>query len=84
MVQTLRPEVVEQSARYDTLTLPIEILHGTEDETVYLSVHAAPLAQQLDNAHLTPLEGIGHMPHHVVPDDIVAAIDRAAARAGLP
>lgn len=80
MVKSLRPEIVEQSKRYDALTMPIELLHGTADKTVYLTVHAGPLSEKLENAHLTALDGIGHMPHHIVPDMIAAAVDRAAAR----
>ena len=83
MVKTLRPHVVEQSARYDELTLPIELLHGTADTSVYLTVHSGPLSERLDNAKLTVLDGIGHMPHHTSPGEIAAAVDRAASRAGL-
>ncbi len=82
-VRALRPYVVEQSQRYGEIQLPIEILHGTEDTTVYREVHAEPLADMLPNARLTILDGIGHMPHHVVPGDIEAAIDRAKERARL-
>ncbi len=80
MVKSLRPEIVEQSKRYDELQMPIELLHGTADKTVYLTVHAGPLSERMENAHLTPLEGIGHMPHHIVPEQISAAVDRAAKR----
>lgn len=82
-VRALRPFIVEQSERYREIQLPIEILHGTEDTTVYREVHAEPLADMLPNARLTILDGIGHMPHHVVPGDIEAAIDRAKERARL-
>ncbi|MGI9395130.1 MAG: alpha/beta fold hydrolase [Boseongicola sp.] len=82
-VRALRPNIVEQSGRYEQIFLPVEILHGTEDTTVYLEIHAKPLADMLQDANLTVLKGVGHMPHHIVPDDIVAAIDRAATRAGL-
>lgn len=82
-VNTLRPKVVEQSSGYDVLTLPIEILHGTEDTTVYLDVHARPLADRMANANLTILDGAGHMTHHTRIDDILAAVGRATERAGL-
>lgn len=82
-VNSLRPYVVEMAKRYPDLKLPVEILHGTADTIVPLRVHSEPLAQALPNATLTRLEGVGHMPQHAVPDDVVAAIDRAAARAGL-
>ena len=82
-VNTLRSFIVEQSKRYDEITTPIEIVHGTDDTTVYASIHAEPLAEAMENVIFTPLPGLGHMPHYVVPEDVTAAIDRAAARAGL-
>ncbi|MBT8459172.1 MAG: alpha/beta hydrolase [Boseongicola sp.] len=82
-VNTLRPFIVEQSKRYDEITSPVEIVHGTDDTTVFASIHAEPLAEAMENVYFTPLPGLGHMPHYVVPDDVTAAIDRAAARAGL-
>ncbi len=82
-VNRLRPKVVAQAKRYDEITQPIEIVHGTEDQTVFADVHALPLAAQLMNANVTLLEGIGHMPHHNASGDVIAAVDRAAERAGL-
>ena len=82
-VKTLRPHLVEMSARYPSLTLPVEIVHGTADTTVGLHIHAEPLMDTLPNARLTLLDGIGHAPHHIAPKAVVAAIDRAAERAGL-
>jgi len=80
----LRPHIVEMSERYAAeLTMPIEIVHGAEDTTVPLSIHSEPFAALVSTAHLTVLEGIGHMPHHADPAATIAAIDRAAARARL-
>ena len=81
-VNTLRPHVVEMSARYPELTLPIEIVHGTADLTVPIHVHAEEVIKIVPSATLTRLEGVGHMPQHADPAAVVAAIDRAAARAG--
>lgn len=80
-ITTLRPHVVEMSPHYATITAPTEIVHGTEDIIVPLSVHSDPLSRQIPGAVLTPLPGIGHMPHHAAPQDVIAAIDRAAERA---
>lgn len=82
-VNHLRPHVVEMSARYPDLTLPIEMVHGDLDDTVPLTVHAGPLSELAPTATLTVLKGVGHMPHHIDPDAAIAAIDRAASRAGL-
>lgn len=83
-VLTLRPHIVEMSQQYrQTLTMPVEILHGEADTTVPLDVHSIPLSKQLTNGTLTVLPGVGHMPHHARPDVTLTAIDRAAAKAGL-
>ncbi len=82
-IEVLRPALVEMSPRYGTLNLPVEIVHGNADAVVPIDIHSDRLVQQIPNAVLTRLPGIGHMPHHVAPDAVVAAIDRAASRAGL-
>jgi len=79
----LREELREMRRAYPNLMMPIEILHGTSDDIVGLSVHAEKLAAEAPDARLTTLPGIGHMPHHVAPEAVIAAIDRAAAKAGL-
>lgn len=83
-VWTLRPHIVEMSQDYTaTLTMPVEIVHGTADTIVPPDVHADVLAEQLVDARYTRLDNVGHMPQHVVPDTVVRIIDRAAERAGL-
>lgn len=82
-VNTLRPKVVAMSKRYPELTLPIEIVHGTADTTVPIHVHAEEVIKIVPTAELDRRAGVGHMPHHAEPEVTVAAIDRAAARAGL-
>lgn len=82
-VNTLRPQIVDLAPTYGTLDLPVEILHGDADTTVPLTIHSGPLSDLIQGANLTVLEGVGHMPHHARPDALLAAINRAAARAGL-
>ena len=82
-VNTLLPEIKKMVPKYDTLTMPVELIHGTADTIVPLDVHAAIATPQLPDAVLTTLPGIGHMPQHVTQPDVIAAIDRAATRAGL-
>lgn len=82
-VNSLRPFVVEMSALYPSLTMPVALVHGTADEIVPLAVHSGPLSSLLPNAELTVLEGVGHMPQHADPAQIEAVIDRTAERAGL-
>ncbi len=82
-VNTLYPNVVALKTRYPELTLPIEILHGTADTTVPIDIHAREIVKIVPSVRVTELEGVGHMPHHVDPKAAIAAIDRAADRAGL-
>lgn len=76
-------EIKELVPLYGQITAPTEIVHGTADTTVGLEIHSEKLVQQISGAVLTRLPGIGHMVHHVAEDEVVAAIDRAAKRAGL-
>jgi pimeloyl-ACP methyl ester carboxylesterase len=79
-VNTLRAELVTMEPRYPSLTLPIELVHGSADTIVPLQIHSGPVSQLLPNATLTVIPGAGHMPHHSHQDQVIAAIDRAALR----
>ncbi|KUF11737.1 alpha/beta fold hydrolase [Pseudoponticoccus marisrubri] len=82
-VNVLRPALEQMSTRYDTLDLPVELLHGTADTIVGLDIHSRGAAALLPDAALTVLEDVGHMPHHARPGAALEAIHRAARRAGL-
>lgn len=79
----LKPQIAAMMPKYASVDVPTEIVHGDADTTVWLSVHAQPLSRDIPGAKLTTLPGVGHMPHHADPAAVEAAIDRAAARAGL-
>lgn len=81
-VTGLRPHIVEMSALYPGLTLPVEILHGTADTIVPSAIHAEPLAATLPRARLTLMPGTGHMPHHARPEVLLAALSRIRATTG--
>ncbi|MGZ9812394.1 alpha/beta fold hydrolase [Pseudoroseicyclus sp. H15] len=82
-VLALREDLAEQSQGYGALQMPVEIIHGTADRTVDLDIHARGMDALLPHSNVTVLEGVGHMPHHADPEATVAAIRRAASRAGL-
>lgn len=82
-VTGLKPHVTRMAGEYPRLDLPVEILHGEADTIVPARIHAIPLSQRLPDATLTLLPDAAHMPHHTHPDAVIAAIHRAAARAGL-
>ena len=82
-VNTLLPFITEMATRYATIDMPVEILHGDADRSVPIDIHSIPLSHLIPGANLTILPGVGHMPHHIDPDAVIAAIDRVATRAGL-
>ena len=64
------------SKKYSGLYLPVEIIHGEKDFLIPADVHAYDFVDQLPNANLTILKGVGHMAHHVNPYSIKRAIER--------
>ncbi|PLL13197.1 alpha/beta hydrolase [Tabrizicola sp. TH137] len=82
-VTNLRPHVVRMAEAYPRLSMPVEILHGTADDVVPHDIHALPLSRLLPDGNLVLIDGAGHMPHHTHPEAVIAAIHRAAQRAGL-
>ncbi len=81
--RNLLAEVIDLSPKYTEITVPVEILHGANDTAVGLGIHSAPLHDKIDGSVLTVLPGQGHMITHTATDDVIAAIDRVADRAGL-
>ena len=79
-INALRAELVTMEPRYPSLTLPVELIHGTVDTIVPLDIHSAPLSQLLPNAAVTVIPGAGHMPHHTHTEEVIAAILRATLR----
>ncbi len=82
-VNALRAEVLAMEPLYAGLALPVELIHGDADPIVPLHIHSEPLSRRLPDAALTVITGAGHMPHHAHLAEVTAAVDRAAARAGL-
>ena len=82
-VNPLLPHVLEMEAKYPRLSMPIEWVHGARDRICPPEIHPAAFAAAVPHARLTMLGGVAHMPHHTAPEAVEAAVDRAAARAGL-
>ncbi|MEP5630650.1 MAG: alpha/beta hydrolase [Tateyamaria sp.] len=82
-VNFLRPQVVEMSAHYGEINVPVEMVHGDADAIVPVSIHAARIPDHIKGANLTVLPGVGHMPQHADPRAVIDAIDRVASRSGL-
>ena len=79
----LKDEITAMVPAYARIAVPVELVHGTADDIVSLTIHAEQFVAEVPGADLTRLAGIGHMLHHVARSEVIAAIDRAAARARL-
>lgn len=71
---TLKDEIRAMIPRYSQIEVPVEMVHGTADRTVWIELHAERVAPMIERANLTILEGIGHMPHHAAAAEIVQVI----------
>lgn len=76
----LHPFVSMQAPHYSQIEIPTQIVCGDADKIVP-DLHSIEVHKQINNSHLRVLSGIGHMPHHVCVDEVVAAIHRAVMQA---
>src|SRR4051794_35888570 len=77
----MTPSVMELEQHYRELTLPVVILTGGDDQIADVGRQSKRLHQELPQSELIVLPGLGHMVHHLAPDQVIKAIDRAAALA---
>jgi len=80
-IAALKAFVAEQAPRYREIGVPTIVLTGTDDATVAPHIHARAFARAVPHARLITLAGIGHMPHHVSADNVVAAVEQLPMRA---
>jgi pimeloyl-ACP methyl ester carboxylesterase len=73
-VAELKNNLAAMAQRYGGITAPVTILTGDCDDAVSPDVHARALAKALPQARLEILPGVGHMPHHAMPERVVAAV----------
>ena len=82
-VAGLHAYVTRQAPRYASIKAPTVIITGDRDTVVSPDIHARAFAAKVPQSKLVVLEGVGHMPHHVAADRVVAAIDEVTAEATL-
>jgi pimeloyl-ACP methyl ester carboxylesterase len=73
-------------SRYRDITVPENVIAGSDDLVVNPTVHSVRLADVLPNASLSIIEGAGHMIQHTAPEQLVAAVranTAAAARVNV-
>lgn len=79
-VARLKHHMARLSRRYGELELPIEAVAGTADTVLSPQIHAMRLAAEVEHANLVLLPDVGHMPHWVAQETVLAALERLIAR----
>lgn len=72
---TMRPQIVAQSQRYSSLDMPITLIHGVEDTSVPLQIHAQEFVKHVPQAKLRTIAEMGHAALQLAPKDVIQAID---------
>jgi hypothetical protein len=62
------------SEQYKELAVPVRLIAGSDDRIVDTDQHSARLHRELGMSTFRNVPGIGHMVHHAVPDEVLAAI----------
>jgi pimeloyl-ACP methyl ester carboxylesterase len=79
----MTPSVMELQEHYRELKLPVVILTGGDDQIADVERQSKRLHEEIPQSELTVLPGLGHMVHHLAPDQVIKAINRAAALADM-
>lgn len=80
-VRNMKRFLFAQAPRMPEIVAPTAIVTGDRDGVVLAHIHARGAARDIPGARLTILPGVGHAPHHVAGEAIVAAILETAERA---
>ena len=75
---TMVSAVRAMQRRYRDLRMPVVILAGTEDRVVNHRKHAVRLHQDIAHSALRLVQGVGHMVHHAVPQQVVDVVEASA------
>src|SRR3954447_19144030 len=74
----MTPAVMDLEQHYRELTMPVVILTGGDDQIVGVGRESRRLHEEIPQSEFIALPGLGHMVHHLAPDQVIKAIDRAA------
>lgn len=76
-MQALLAYVTQANKHYGEIDVPCRIITGDADAIVP-GLHSHAFHEKVAHSTLTILPGVGHMPHHVAVEAVVAEIDAAA------
>ena len=70
----LSEAVAELSRHYGELRVPVRLIAGSDDRVVDTELHSARLHREVETSTFQCVPSCGHMVHHAVPAEILAAI----------
>lgn len=77
----LVPSAMSMAERYGRIEIPVVLLAGEGDRVVSAVEQTLRLHEALPLSEMHIVPGAGHMIHHVEPEEVMLAIDRAAQAA---
>jgi len=78
----MTPAAMELDKHYRELRMPVVIVTGADDQVVDVNRHSRRLHEEISQSEFVSLPGLGHMVHHLAPDEVIRAVDRAAELSG--
>jgi pimeloyl-ACP methyl ester carboxylesterase len=76
----MTPAVVELQEHYRELQMPVVILAGADDQVVDVDRQSRRLHKDIRQSKFVALSGLGHMVHHLAPEEVIRAVDHAGRR----
>jgi pimeloyl-ACP methyl ester carboxylesterase len=77
---TLKAAVREQAPRYGDIKVPVVVIAGDADKTVWPTIHSRPFAAAVPNVKLIILPGVGHIVQNAAPELVIREIDVMASK----
>ncbi|MBL0408057.1 alpha/beta hydrolase [Microvirga aerilata] len=78
----MTPSVMELRHHYSELRMPVTIITGADDQIADVGRQSERLHRELPQSEFITLPGLGHMVHHLDPDAVASAVERAAQKRG--
>ncbi|MDR7040491.1 pimeloyl-ACP methyl ester carboxylesterase [Methylobacterium sp. BE186] len=77
----MTPVTIELQEHYRELKLPVVIVTGADDQIADVGRQSERLHGEIANSELIVVPGMGHMIHHLAPEQVVAAVELASKHA---
>lgn len=74
----MTPSVMELQDHYRELKLPMVIIAGADDQIADVGRQSERLHRELPDSEFIVVPGMGHMIHHLAPEQVIQAINRAS------